>query len=353
MKTILRSGAQLTRSPKKSGRFTRLVLIRFTMSLWRHLVGLRYRSVVHLKEILQTYSGERLSHISAWMKIVRLILAPRKTILCYPTRPSPRSVLLKLCTLSGYWITRNPKKACDAVFRWDDATWSRLDWMPYEAAALNLRCTDISKRYISNVFAEVFGYDLLVNPTEYAGLMVKKSDENYTHDGEVIEGPVAAKLVASGFVYQKAIDNRSPEGLEFYEYRVPIIGHSIPILYVKYRPLDGQFTEFSRVDVVSPEKVLSVEERGLLLAFAATIGMDYGELDVLRDRTDRRIYVVDANNTPSGPVRGFRIEQSAEALRALRPSFEALVAESGRRMKGLSLRSDEQVPRDQSILIPG
>ena len=27
--------------------------------------------------------------------------------------------------------------------------------------------------------------------------------------------------------------------------------------------------------------------------------MDYGELDILRDQQDQRIYIVDANNTPS------------------------------------------------------
>ena len=77
---------------------------------------------------------------------------------------------------------------------------------------------------------------------------------------------------------------------------------------------------------------MSEAERSRLLAFSDALHMEYGELDVLRDRGDGRIYVVDANKTPSGPARGFETAQSVEALRALRPAFEALVAESARRL---------------------
>ena len=43
------------------------------------------------------------------------------------------------------------------------------------------------------------------------------------------------------------------------------------------------------------------DELNKIHRFCAKIGMDYGEVDVLRDRDDGRIYIVDANNTPSGP----------------------------------------------------
>jgi hypothetical protein len=36
-----------------------------------------------------------------------------------------------------------------------------------------------------------------------------------------------------------------------------------------------------------------------MLSFCQKLGLDYGELDVLRDRIDRQLYIVDANNTPS------------------------------------------------------
>ena len=289
-----------------------------------------YRHVAKLQETQRAYSPQ--SQLAAWGGTLKLLAAPRKTVLCYPMRPEPYSVLYKLCTLAGYWITTDPERECDAVFRWDDVTWSQLEPFAKQEAAINRHCTDVSKHHVSLVFADVFGYGLLVDPTTYAGRVVKKSDRNATHDGEVIDCPIPAEDVTPGYVYQKAIDNRRDDAEGFYEYRVPVLGRALPVVYVKYRPLDAQFKAFDGVDVVAPESVLSEAERERLLAFADVMNMEYGELDVLRDRGDGRVYVVDANDTPSGPVRGFRPDQSTAALRALRPAFEALLAESARRL---------------------
>jgi hypothetical protein len=62
------------------------------------------------------------------------------------------------------------------------------------------------------------------------------------------------------------------------------------------------------------EEALSADEISNIGKFARSIGLDYGELDVLRDRDDGRIYIVDANKTPTGP--SFRLP-SAELRRAV------------------------------------
>ena len=299
-----------------------------TLTRYQH----RRTSLVRLANAEQAYSAELVSRPRAWARVLRTIVFPRKTVLFYPSRPNAWSVVYKLCSRAGYWITNDPDAESDAVFHWEDATRATPRPFRYADAAINRHCTDISKRRVSRVFSEVFEYDLDVDPTAYSGLMVKKSDENATHDGEIVEGPISAADVASGFVYQKAINNRRDDAEGFYEYRVPIFGRTIPAVYVKYRPLDAQFKEFNGVDLVTPDSVLSEEERALLVAFAGALQMEYGELDVLRDHDDGRIYVVDANNTPTGPARGFRPEQSVEALRLLQPAFDALLAESARRI---------------------
>jgi hypothetical protein len=46
------------------------------------------------------------------------------------------------------------------------------------------------------------------------------------------------------------------------------------------------------------------------------MGVDYGELDVLRDVEDGRLYVVDVNDTPSGQTPSI-IERSSAAFDAL------------------------------------
>jgi len=79
------------------------------------------------------------------------------------------------------------------------------------------------------------------------------------------------------------------------------------------------------VAVVAPADCYSSEEVGTLVRFCALIGMDYGELDVVRDSHSRLIYVVDANRTPIKP-RGLAVADEdaafaplANALRALLP----------------------------------
>jgi len=56
------------------------------------------------------------------------------------------------------------------------------------------------------------------------------------------------------------------------------------------------------VTVPAPiDGLFSADEQRLMLEFARRIGMDYGELDVLRDKETTDIYVVDANRTPVRP----------------------------------------------------
>ena len=299
----------------------------------REVTG-RYRSLASLEKAWRRYSGEEPSKLQSWARTARTLAAPRGVLLFYPELPRPYAVLYKLAVLAGYRMTSNPEAPCDAVFLWDDETRSAVGPFRGDEAAINRRCTDIGKGHVSAVFEDVFGYPIEVDPTTYEGRVVKKSDENATHDGEVIDCPIPADLVFPGYVYQKAVDNRRDDAEGFYEYRVPVFRGGSPVVYVKYRPVGARFKAFDGAEVVAPESVFTEEERGRIAAFTEALDMEYGELDVLRDRGDGRIYVVDANKTPSGPARGFAREQSVRALHALLPAFEALVAESGRRLGG-------------------
>ena len=318
-------------SPSSRGVFERLAS-RSPAPLARLALRIQalYRSTYWLVETRRTYAGA--SRARAAADVLRTAVAPRRTILCYPEQPQTYSVLYRLCAVSGYKITGNPSGRYDAAFFWEAATRSDAEPFENEAAAINRLCTDISKQRVGLVFESVFGYQLRVDPTRYEGVVVKKSDKNSTHDGEIIECPISEADIDPGYVYQKAIDNRREGEESFYEYRVPIFGPTIPVVYLKSRPADAQFKAFDGAEVVEPSEVLSREERDQLLMFAREFEMDYGELDVLRDRSDGRIYVVDANKTPSGPQAGFRPEQQGPALQSLRPAFEALLTEAGRRL---------------------
>ena len=96
--------------------------------------------------------------------------------------------------------------------------------------------------------------------------------------------------------------------------RVPIFGSILPLVDHKTRSLEARFLKFHSAKLRETDDVLS---RGLNRPsswnFAKEIGLDYGELDVLRDNGDGRIYVVDAMNT-SYSIEYLTKEEREEAL---------------------------------------
>ena len=103
---------------------------------------------------------------------------------------------------------------------------------------------------------------------------------------------------------------------------MPVFGSTMPFCYLKRRPLEQRFSnENSAVDLLEVAAVFSPKEIELLLRFSTAIGLDYGELDVLRDRLDGRIYVVDVNNTPDGPPNHLPAVQAEIALQRMAASF--------------------------------
>lgn len=232
-----------------------------------------------------------------------------KTILFYPTYPSKRSVLFKMVGILGYNRTNNPNRKHDLVINWDLETFRGsdpvLEHLLTRGRVLNIDCKDISKKYIDKVHQEVFGYSTRIDPTSWSGKCVKKNDINAMHDGMIIDCPVETE--ESGYIYQMLINNHI-DGELVEDIRIPIIGKEIPLAYLKYKPVGDRFGSYLKfnsrskpTDIVKPKDLFKEEEMEKIHAFVQKIGLDYGELDILRDREDGRIYIVDANTTPTGP----------------------------------------------------
>jgi hypothetical protein len=238
-------------------------------------------------------------------------LINRPCILFYPSLPDPGHIPYKLCLHLGYGLTDDPSGSYDAAIKWKDGTYvpndSVIEDLRDTFHIINAGVTDISKGHVMEVFEGVFGYPLGVDPTSYEGPILRKSEINAAHDGTVIEGPLSEKDLpdaSSAFVYQRLVDNIY-DGLAK-DLRVPVFGDEIPFVRVKYRPVDQRFDHAGRSQVgdalVAPEEVLSPTEQERILELCRGMGLDYGELDVLRDRLTDRIYVVDVNDTPTGPT---------------------------------------------------
>ena len=67
--------------------------------------------------------------------------------------------------------------------------------------------------------------------------MVVKSEENATHDGRIIRGPIRERR--PGFVYQRLVDNRV--GDHFVDLRPVILDGRIVLIYEKRREMDARF----------------------------------------------------------------------------------------------------------------
>ncbi len=232
-----------------------------------------------------------------------------RTFLFYPSYPSKRSVLYKLLGILDYNRTNNPEKQFVRAIHWETETFRKeiplLNRIHQERPVINMYCRDISKQYIDQVHQQVFGYCTRIDPLSHTGPCVMKSNLNALHDGKILHCPL--QETEPGFIYQILINNESEPGI-VEDIRIPVIGGEIPFAYLKYKPVESRFGSYLKVgqirkgtDIVPPGQVFSDEELRLIRLFAAQIQLDYGELDILRNRDNGKIYIVDANNTPTGP----------------------------------------------------
>ena len=235
--------------------------------------------------------------------VIKFLLSARKKILFYPDIPWETSVVNQICLQQGYRITNNINGKYDLAFKWKDTTFyqpdDKLKRIAETRQVINIGFNDIRKKHVDAVFKEVFGYFTRVDPLTFTGKCVRKSDKNAVHDGQIIECPIADPDPES--IYQKLIDNQI-DAVSTMIMRVPIYKGAIPMMYILTKPVEARFSEYnsSRRLVSEISEFLTQEEQRNILLFSERMGIDYGELDVLRDRSDGKIYILDANNTPDG-----------------------------------------------------
>jgi hypothetical protein len=244
------------------------------------------------------------------------------TVIFYPRAPHHRYIVWKTLKYMGAKmrlyedVKRSPPAGL--YVRWLDETFvdPRIgDELPAQRRrfALNERLHDISKRRVETVSIEVFGYGLMINPSTHCGKCVEKSNDNGRHDGRVIECPVA--LADQDKVYQRIINNSTGDGFVM-DIRIPFILEFMPFAYLKYRPIDVRFSN-NNANVVTADvkEILSSDEMENIKRFCNIIGLDIGELDLLRDNDSGKLYVIDVNSTPYGPPNHLGLVGSMQAIR--------------------------------------
>lgn len=194
---------------------------------------------------------------------------------------------------------------CCAI-KW--SPWSAYQIPPEVRARVRTRIINdthfhCAKRNVEACFAAEFGYGTHVDPTRHQGPMAVKSNRNAVHDGRVIQGPISAEALAPDCIYQRLVANEVGHGATE-DLRVVVMGRRLPVVVVKYRSLDERFSTLQlHARAVSPRLVMTEDEITRTIRFTQRLGLEYGELDALRDGSDGRLYIVDANNTPYGPAK--------------------------------------------------
>ncbi|MBL1215547.1 MAG: hypothetical protein HND52_19430 [Ignavibacteriae bacterium] len=245
-----------------------------------------------------------------------------KKIYFYPNLPHKRTILYKICKHLGIRIARSSKGEKQISFFWDDSTKFENTNL-IDSRSLNSECIDISKHKVDTVFKNVFGYDLSINPKQFIGECVVKSDENAKHDGRIIQCPI--KEAEPDVVYQKLIDNKIDDNF-VRDLRAPIIGNDIPLVYYKIKTTELRFTnEIDRVEVHQTSTVFNDNEVESILNFSKAMGLDYGELDILRDNENNKIYIVDVNKTPWGPPNTITKEKANYVIEKMSESFLSML----------------------------
>lgn len=251
---------------------------------------------------------------------------PRARISFFPRKPRSYYAIWPVCQLADVKIVDDPAKA-DLHFYFEDVEFLTAPHpAPSAKPSFNVGCFDIRKSVVARVFEETFGYSLAIDPTSWKGPAVEKSEANGRHDGRIVQCPIGAPL--RDHVYQRLVDN-SFNGRDHVDIRTPVVGGKVPFVYLKRRAPDLRFSnENYRVDLVDADAMLSREEQEKISDFARAMRLDFGGIDVLRDREDGRIYIVDANKTDMGPPSALKSNDKLKAMRGLADAFSMMVDEA-------------------------
>ena len=74
----------------------------------------------------------------------------------------------------------------------------------------------------------------------------------------------------------------------------------------------------SRIEVVDPSTLFSAAELAQVVEITAAMGLDFGEVDILRDPISKSMHVIDVNKTPANSLQNWRT-----ALRIIRLAAHA------------------------------
>lgn len=261
----------------------------------------------------------------AWLRFHLAVEAKRRAIRAdgprlwfAPDAPRPWYLIWPAVHLSGLRIAARPD-AADIAFMFEDATHGRAA-AGHDLPVINAACRDVSKSRVAAVFEQVSGRALGLDPQTWSGPMVAKSEANGAHDGRIVQGPCNAE---PGRVHQRLIDTVAPDGM-VEDLRCPTVNGEVATVFLKRRPAASRFANANaEVRELDPQDVFDDGERALIKDFCQAFGLDWGGVDVLRERASGAIWIVDANKTDMGPPTALPLKQKLASARSIGAALRA------------------------------
>ncbi len=214
-------------------------------------------------------------------------------VLFYPNKVISYARVRIIFKILGWKIIEDINKDFDIVFYWNTKIINEPDKIILKLSesyrVINLRCNDVSKSNVTKVYQEVFKNTLEINPEKYTARAVAKRNEGQgDKSGKIVNCPCKNE---KGWHYQKLLQDIHIGRIQ--EYRVFIVG-GIVVVNIKQKKIKNRFhTIVEKNEYCSLNDSFSIEEITKINKFCKKIGVEYAELDLLRDK---ELYIIDVNN---------------------------------------------------------
>ncbi|NNE57087.1 MAG: hypothetical protein HKN36_03175 [Hellea sp.] len=297
------------------------------MTSWRKDLKWSWRGVVHKETGAQIdftpglfYDIYRWGVFSSAVIIRNFFRSKSATIVCYPKKVRSWYMIWSIFKRCGINMV-GPERADKAslALHFFDNTQTRPPKPPNNAAkTVNFDCIDIRKSTVARTFKHVFGYDLSVEPSQHSGKMVVKSEDNGAHDGKIVQGPTK---VEPDMVYQRVVNNETDDG-HVRDYRCPMLFGKPLLIFIKERKTEDRFKNCNaRVRLADPKDYFSADELTKVSQFCKMMKLDFGGIDILRDKESGQIYIVDVNKTDMGPPMSMSLKAKLKSVDIMAEAF--------------------------------
>lgn len=209
-----------------------------------------------------------------------------------------KSLTQHLCEKAGYDVTRDIDSDWDICFYWNFASKNIIpnELINERRLVINRYCNNVLKDKLDIVFKNVFGYSSEADTNRY-GHCVKKSIEQCAKNFAVVETPCENE---KGYIYQKFINSRIAIDTvrDFRIYKVFdkwVVATRDKHISGTFAPGDAPVKVTFRNDY---KRYFIKNEVDKINEVCKRMGLDVGAVDVVRDYSDGKLYVIDINNIP-------------------------------------------------------